>query len=426
MNKLIELEKPQRERAILVGLTRDGDRWITDDHLQELALLADTAGAEVVDRLVQEKERVDPAYFVGKGKAQVLSQLVEDKDANIVIFDDDLSPAQVRNLEKMVGKKIVDRSGLILDIFARRAKTREARTQVELAQLNYLLPRLTRQWSHLSRQVGGIGTRGPGETQLEVDRRLIRKRISVLTRALEKIARQRAVRRRGRGDALKVALVGYTNAGKSTLMNCLTESDVFVEDRLFATLDPTVRRLEISGQDDVLLIDTVGFIRKLPHNLVASFKSTLEEAADADLLLHVVDVSHPALFDHIAVVRDVLRELGIDNKPTVLVFNKIDVLTKKMLLERLRNEYADAVFVSAARGLFLNDLKEGVTKLLRQSVQEMEVRIGVEQAATIARIYELARAVTADYGDTEVLLHVRADADKASLIKRLLASVADN
>ncbi len=410
----------ERERAILVGVSWNSERWQTEDHLEELALLTDTAGAEVIDQIVQEKKKIDPAYFVGRGKAEAISELVKEKKANLIVFDDDLSPAQARNLEKLTDQKVLDRSGIILDIFAKRAKTKEARTQVELAQLNYLLPRLTRQWTHLSRQVGGIGTRGPGETQLEVDRRLVRKRISALTRDLTKIRNQREVRRRGRKESLKVALVGYTNAGKSTLMNSLTESDVFVEDRLFATLDPTIRRLEMPDFKDVLLIDTVGFIRKLPHNLVASFKSTLEEAAEADILLHVVDVTHPAMFEHIAVVKDVLNELQISKKPTIYVFNKIDSLENKAIVQRLKNEYEPAVFISAAKILFLNDLKEEVKKAAQSSVSKIALRLDIGHPEIISRIYELTEVATADYGEEFVEFAACVAAENLAMLNHLL------
>ena len=262
------------------------------DSLDELALLADTAGAVVVDCVLQDKKMLDPATFIGKGKVHQLSKIVIEKDIAVVLFDEDLTPVQVKNLEKEIKRKIIDRSGLILDIFARRARTREAQTQVELAQLQYLLPRLTRQWTHLSRQEGGIGTRGPGETQLEVDRRMIRKKIDRLRVALGKIELQRGVRRKRRWDFIKIALVGYTNVGKSSLLNALADTEVFVEDRLFATLDATIRTVSLEAHQKILLIDTVGFIRKLPHHLVASFRSTLEETIEADILLHVVDLSH--------------------------------------------------------------------------------------------------------------------------------------
>ncbi|MCU0644116.1 MAG: GTPase HflX, partial [bacterium] len=303
------LEEHNKERAILVGVIHHRqDRELVDEYLDELALLADTAGAEVLYRMVQEREVINPGYFIGRGKVDFLAQQVSDLKADLVIFDEDLSPAQARNLEEECKTKIIDRSGLILDIFARRAKTREAKTQVELAQLQYLLPRLTRRWTHLSRQAGGvgIGLRGPGETQLEVDRRMIRKRIATLSRELEQIEKQRDLRRRRRSDLFNVALMGYTNVGKSTLMNALTSSDVFVEDRLFATLDATVRLMDHAGDQKILLIDTVGFVRKLPHHLVASFKSTLEETREADLLLHLVDCSHPHFLDQMNVINGVI------------------------------------------------------------------------------------------------------------------------
>lgn len=415
-----ELNTQDRERAVLVGVARSGERWLAEDHLEELALLTDTAGADVIEMTIQEKNRIDPAYFVGKGKAKDLAERVTELQANLLIFDDDLSPAQVRNLEKLTGLKVLDRSGLILDIFARRAKTKEARTQVELAQLNYLLPRLTRQWTHLSRQVGGIGTRGPGETQLEVDRRLIRKRIGLLTKALDRIKSQRHVRRQGRQDSFKVALVGYTNAGKSTLLNTLTQSDVFVEDRLFATLDATIRRLKVDNQKDILVIDTVGFIRKLPHNLVASFMSTLEEARLADAFLHVVDVTHPHLFEHISVVKDVLNDLDILDKPTVFVFNKIDKLKQKAIVDRLKQEFSPAVFVSAVRGFFLQDLIAEILKLMTHSVKELVITMPARHSEIIARLHSLSDVKESVYEEDRVRLVLTTPNENVELIKRLL------
>ena len=308
VHEVISREKP--ERAILVGMALSGDvSWDANDTLNELALLADTAGAQVVDRMVQERDSIDPAFFIGRGKAEELALRVKQLNAQLVIFDDDLSPAQFKNLEELAGVNVIDRSRLILDIFAGRAKTRESQTQVELAQLNYLLPRLTRRWTHLSRQAGhggttgGIGTRGPGETPAgggppgaaEPDR-------GTDQSAEPDFARRRVLGRKQRTDAFRISLVGYTNAGKSTLMRALSGADVLVEDRLFATLDSTTRRVYLGYNREVLLTDTVGFIRKLPHHLVASFRSTLEEAVDADMLLHVVDVGHPGCEGQIAAV----------------------------------------------------------------------------------------------------------------------------
>ncbi|TDI95312.1 MAG: GTPase HflX [Caldithrix sp.] len=418
---MYEINSSGKEKSILVGVIKKGtDRWEKEDHLEELALLADTAGAVVTDKVIQEKGKIDPAFYVGRGKAEELSELAQKHHADLIIFDDDLSPAQIRNLEGLSDKKILDRSGLILDIFAGRAKTREAKTQVELAQLKYLLPRLTRQWTHLSRQVGGIGTRGPGETQLEVDRRLIGKRISKLTADLVKIKKQRDVRRRGRELTIKAALVGYTNAGKSTLLNTLTDSKVFVEDRLFATLDPTIRRLKIDDHSDLLLIDTVGFIRKLPHNLVASFMSTLEEAIVADLLLHVVDISHPLVIEQISVVKEVLNELEILNTPTIYVFNKIDKLEQKGLVQRFKKEYKHAVFVSATKGMFLEDLKKEMVKMSSEAIVDLELTLDISDSETVSKIHRLSEVLESDYQENTVTLNLRTTPENAHKIKWLL------
>ncbi|MCK5088087.1 MAG: GTPase HflX, partial [Melioribacteraceae bacterium] len=299
---MLDISNTTLERAILVGLkTRDVIKPVVEEHLSELEMLADTAGAETIIKMIQEKNKRDPAYLIGKGKAEELAELVDLNDITLVIFDDDLNPTQVRNLERLVDKKILDRSGLILDIFASHAKTKQAKTQVELAQLQYMLPRLTRAWTHLSKQYGGIGTKGPGETQIETDRRIIRTRISKLKEKLGKIESQYKTKSLKRKDFLRASLVGYTNAGKSTLINLLTEADVLAEDKLFATLDSTTRSFELEKNKSIMISDTVGFIRKLPHNLVASFKSTLNVVKDADFILHVIDVSHPFFEDHINV-----------------------------------------------------------------------------------------------------------------------------
>jgi len=415
---LYDVDTNAQEKAVLVGVvSQNQNRWDTQEHMEELALLTDTAGAIVVDKVVQERGKIDAAYFVGRGKAEKLNGLADGYEANLLIFDDDLSPAQVRNLEKLTNKKILDRSGLILDIFARRAKTHEARTQVELAQLNYLLPRLTRQWTHLSRQVGGIGARGPGETQLEVDRRLIRKRIATLKRDLEKIKGRREVRRRGRDMVYKIALVGYTNAGKSTLMNSLTDSDVFVEDRLFATLDPTVRRVEFSSDFKALLIDTVGFIRKLPHHLVASFKSTLEEVKHADALLHVIDISHPHLFEHTAVVKEVLNDLNASGKPVIYVFNKIDCLEQKSFMTQLKNDFQPSVFISATRRLFLEDLKNEIRSLYKQSVLELNLHVDMLYAGIISKLRTVAEVMKMTYHENFVEATVKTTHANAQIIE---------
>ncbi len=353
-------EKP--ERAVLVGLQSfQTPMWKVNDNLDELEQLAFTAGAEPDYRIVQSRARPDKATFIGKGKVNELLDMISGFDIDLVIFDDDLTPAQVRNLEIKLNCKILDRSGLILSIFAKRARTKESRIQVELAQLQYMLPRLTRQWSHLSRQVGGIGTRGPGETQLETDRRVINQRINSLKRELKKIERSRDTRRKRRQRVFKVALTGYTNAGKSTIFNALTKSDVFVEDLLFATLDPTVRTMYLpSTGQKVLLIDTVGFIRKLPDGLVKSFKSTVEETLTANLLVNVVDISHPQWEDQLARTDQIINELKLNSTPQLIVFNKVDKVDDPVLLEGLKNQFPEALFISALRGIRIWEMLERI------------------------------------------------------------------
>jgi GTP-binding protein HflX len=358
----------RREQAILIGVSRGPlDRRVLDEHLDELERLSETAGARVAGRLIQERGPISPPTLLRSGKVQELKRLCEETGARLVISDDDLSPAQVRNLEKEVEATVLDRSGLILDIFARRARSREARTQVELAQLRYLLPRLTRQWTHLERQAGGIGQRGVGETQLETDRRLIRKRVARLEGELKHIESERRERRKRRSSVPKVALVGYTNAGKSTILNLLTGAGTFVEDRLFATLDPLVRRVERPGTAPFLVIDTVGFIRKLPHHLVASFRSTLEEAADAELLLHVADASSPALADHLKATRETLEGLDLVDRPALLVLNKRDQVPAPVL-ERLLGDHPGALAVSALAPADGEVLRRAIERALRAAM----------------------------------------------------------
>lgn len=366
------------EKAILVGLvTPTQDEARSAEYLAELAFLADTAGAEAVATFTQKLDYPNPRTFVGKGKLDEIKNYIEDRgDIAMAIFDDDLTTKQVLNIERELGVKILDRTSLILDIFARRAQTASAKTQVELAQYQYLLPRLTRMWTHLERQRGGIGMRGPGETQIETDRRIILDKISHLKEELRAIDRQKAVQRKNRGKLTRVALVGYTNVGKSTLMNLLSKSDVFAENKLFATLDTTVRKVVIDNLP-FLLTDTVGFIRKLPTHLVESFKSTLDEVREADILVHVVDISHPNFEEQIEVVNHTLNEVcnGAD-KPMIMVFNKIDAFTHKpkdaddltpvtrenIPLEELERTWMsrlgeDAVFISAKKGINIDGLK---------------------------------------------------------------------
>lgn len=405
---MIELAQGAKERCIIVGVsTRTSGREQTEEYLDELALLADTAGADVVARVTQDRDRIEPATFIGKGKVEEMRALVVGENIPLVIFDDDLSAVQVRNLERELECKVLDRSALILDIFATRAKTNEAKTQVELAQLQYLLPRLTRQWTHLSKQYGGIGTKGPGETQIETDRRMIRARISHLKEKLERITQQRTTQRKERSKHTRAALVGYTNAGKSTLLNLLSGSDVFVENRLFATLDPTTRIVPLSPSIQILMTDTVGFIRKLPHHLIASFKSTLEEITEADLLLHVVDVSSKTYEEQIHVVRETLAEMGIDEKPTLTVFNKIDLLADRTILQNLATEHPRSVFISAARGINILGLKEEVSKLLEKEFVEESFKISQENPKLIAQMYSLGEVLERTYEDNSVILRMR-------------------
>lgn len=365
---MTETSPTQVENAILVGLETEGvSRWDVDDSLAELRLLATSAGATVVETVVQRLERPTAPYYIGKGKAEEVARICDEKSATSLIFDDELSPAQGRNLENLTSRKVLDRTQLILDIFARRARSREGHLQIELAQLHYLLPRLTRMWTHLSRQTGGIGTRGPGETQLEVDRRRVQERIARLDRDLSAVRKSRTVQREGRlrRHWPVAALVGYTNAGKSSLLNRLTGAGVLEADKLFATLDPTTRQLILPNRQKLLLTDTVGFIRKLPHTLIESFKATLEEVQLADLLIHVVDLSHPQAREQMEAVESTVAELGAAGKQTVLVFNKIDVVEHGESIRAHLDHHPGSVAVSARTG-------EGIDSLLT----ELEIRLG--------------------------------------------------
>ncbi|MEX1010687.1 MAG: GTPase HflX [Balneolaceae bacterium] len=395
--------KTEKEKALLAGVYgADVPRWQAEEYIAELEMLADTAGAVTVHRILQNRDHPDPTSYVGKGKLREIGALVGELKIDTVIFDDDLTATQIRNIEKEAQTKVLDRSGLILDIFASRARTSASRTQVELAQLQYLLPRLTRFWTHLSRQTGGIGTKGPGETQIETDRRLIGRRISVLKEKLEKLDRQRTTQRKRRGDHVRVAIVGYTNAGKSTLMNTLTDTDVLAEDRLFATLDSTVRRLDLANHT-VLLSDTVGFIRKLPHHLIESFKSTLDEVRESDIILHVVDASSPSIEDYIDVVEQTLKELGIRNKMNQLVFNKIDRVEPGDLAE-LKRQWKDALFVSAVRGIGIGKLRDRIEHLVEEDFVDFEFRIPHSHYRAVAFLHEVAVIEQEDFETAGVVV----------------------
>ncbi|HIC53837.1 MAG TPA: GTPase HflX, partial [Gemmatimonadetes bacterium] len=412
------------ERAVLVGAPRgELEARLIDEHLAELARLTDTAGGEVVGKLTQRISKPNPRFYVGKGKADELKSLVIETEGNLVIFDEELSPAQGKNLEDLLDVRVMDRSELILDIFATRARSKEARMQVELAQLEYLLPRLRRMWSHLSRIRGGIGLRGPGETQLETDRRLIGKRIVDLKGKLRHVAEKRQMQRKSREGSFRAALVGYTNAGKSSLLCALSGADLFVEDKLFATLDSATRRVDLGGGHEALLTDTVGFIRKLPHHLVASFRSTLEEAREGDVLLHVIDASHAEWEEQRHVVNDVLADLDLIDSDKILVFNKVDRIThaeEEALRARIRAlEPTPAVFVSAHDDATLVSLKETLVARIRARLQEVVVRVPVEDGQTLAAIYREAEVIERADEGTGVLLTVRIPAPLLGRLRRL-------
>ena len=419
---MIELITNEPEGAIIVGVaTRNISKLQVQEHLNELALLADTAGAKVLHRIMQERDGFDPAFYIGKGKVDEIKNIALGDNINLVIFDDELSPVQLRNLEREIEKKIVDRSGLILDIFAKRAKSNEAKTQVELAQMQYLLPRLTRMWTHLSKQFGGIRTKGPGETQIESDRRMIRVRISALKKKLDKISQQRITQRSGRKDFFTIALVGYTNVGKSTLLNSLANSTVFVENRLFATLDTTTRTVALNQSQNILISDTVGFIRKLPHNLVASFKSTLEEVVEADLLLHVVDATHPLLEEQIEVVKETLEEIGAIGKNIFYVFNKIDQMTDRTILKALQERFTPSIAISAQRGINILGLKEKISEVINASYTEINFSLPMSDYKLISQIRNIAMIVKSDYDEEKVNLKLRVSKNNLSHINNLIS-----
>ena len=405
---MIEIQNNKVERAILVALnTKEIKREMVEEHLEELEELAVTAGAETVIKIIQDKYSADPAFYIGKGKAEELASLVEINDIDLVIFDDDLSAVQIRNLERLINRKIVDRSALILDIFASRAKTKEAKTQVELAQLQYLLPRLTRAWTHLSKQYGGIGTKGPGETQIETDRRIIRDRISHLKEKLHKIELERTIQSSGRADLIRISLVGYTNAGKSTLFNLLTKSEVFAEDKLFATLDSTTRVYNINKQK-LLLSDTVGFIRKLPPHLIASFKSTLNEVRSADIILHMVDLAHPYFADHIEVVEDTLADLGCKDKSQLKIFNKVDIVKDKSKIEFVRNRYENSVVISAGRGINISTLEKKLLEIIEKSFVHDTIEIDLHNQKLVSKIHSLAKVLSTKYFESTMQISYKA------------------
>ncbi len=414
----VKAKKRSAEKVVVAGIHKRGaTSWEVNDNLDELEQLVHTAGGVAEDRVVQDRGAPNAATLVSKGKVEEIKNIVISAEIDLVVFDDDLSPAQVRNLEKRLECKVIDRSGLILDIFAKRAQSKEARIQVELAQLQYLLPRLTRQWQHLSRQVGGIGTRGPGETQLEVDRRIISERIANLKRQLQKVERSRSTRRKRRQDLFKVALVGYTNAGKSTVLNALTKSTVFVEDLLFATLDPTVRAMRLPTGKRALLIDTVGFIRKLPVSLFESFRSTLEETLTAELLVNIVDLSHPHWEEHLSRTDEIIRDLNLHDTPQILVFNKVDLVDDPVLLEGLNRQFPEALFISALRGVRLWELPQKIAEFAEIKWSHGRKAFSPEKTDELQEFEKDVKVLGRTFKDgniiVEFLAPVNKDADEA-------------
>lgn len=398
------------ERAILIGMEwgRNDSLWTVDDSLEELKQLADTAGATVIKKFIQKRPKPDPAFFIGRGKVQELALYAQQENIDLCIFDDELSPAQQRNIESVMGIRILDRTALILDIFAQRARTNEGKLQVELAQLQYTLPRIMGKGLMLSRLGGGIGTRGPGETKLEVDRRRIRDRIAFIKDQIEKVKAVRSLHRskRKKNNVFEVSLVGYTNAGKSTLLNTLTNSDIYAKDQLFATLDPTTRQLTLPNKQEIIITDTVGFIQRLPHQLIAAFRSTLEVVTEADLLVHVIDVSHELYKEQAAAVHEVLKEIGAETKPVITVYNKIDKLPPdSKLADRLPLE-EDTVCISAAKKLNLESLQQMIESHLKSKAVEVILCIPYAETAKAAQLHETANVLEQEYTENGAVMKV--------------------
>ncbi|HPC36507.1 MAG TPA: GTPase HflX [Candidatus Marinimicrobia bacterium] len=395
------------EKVLLVGIINSNQpRLVTEEHLAELELLITTLGYETTAKQFVNQRVVDPAYFIGRGKAAEIRDFLKTQNISEIVFDDDLSPTQMRNLQELLDVEVRDRTGVILEIFASHAHTNEARTQIELATLEYLLPRLTRRWLHLERQIGGIGVRaGSGETQIETDRRLIKTRIAKLKSELAVIDRQRTVQSQRRANCFKIALTGYTNAGKSTILNLFTGSDVLVEDKLFATLDTTIRQLNLDGYPDVLLSDTIGFIRKLPHSLVASFRSTLREIIDADLIIKVADISSPHCLQQLESVEEVLNELGVSDRPSLIVFNKIDRLDENVF-KIAQKTYPQAVFISALNQLRIDDLVQALERAVAREGRYLRIKTPFEEVTDCALIRNHTTVQREIYEDNVVIFEV--------------------
>ena len=421
----MQKNKIKREKAFLVGVILKGSSRVQIiEQLEELEFLADTAGADIIGKFTQSRNKPDATTFIGKGKAQTIINQAIELECHLIIFNDDISPTQIKNLQKIAGEttKVIDRTGLILDIFTKHAKTKEAKTQVKLAQLEYFLPRLTRIWTHLERQMGGIGTRaGAGEAQIEIDRRLIRNQIAKLKIELTVIEKQRQVQNHRREDAIRIALVGYTNAGKSTLMNALTDAGVLVQDQLFATLDTTTRKLEnIDIGIPVLLSDTVGFIRNLPHNLIASFRSTLGEIRNVDLLLKVFDASSENIHEHIATVEEVLKEIDMPDKASIIVLNKIDAISEPLKLSGLKTRFKNASFISSLKNIGLNILIDRIKETITSEFQKDVFHLSFKQTKLLDTIYTLTRVIKKKSDYNGIRLEVEGNRKSLNKIRQII------
>jgi len=414
--------KTYNENAFLIGAVHSNlSSSKVNEHLKELELLAQTAGANVLHYFVQKLSKINPSYFIGPGKAKQIIEQAKSLNVSLIIFDDELSPAQIKNFSNLSEEvKVIDRSSLILEIFSQHAKTKEAKTQVELAQLEYLLPRLTRAWTHLERQMGGIGTRaGAGETQIEVDRRLVRTRISSLKKELIKIDQERETQRKKRKNKYKVALAGYTNAGKSTLMKSLSGSKIHIQDQLFATLDTTIRSVSLDKINKILLSDTVGFIRKLPHHLVASFRSTLKEVVESNLILIVLDASSDYILDHYETIVEVLKDIGANNQ-TVIVLNKIDKITSKSKFTFLKNTFPDGIFISALDQLRIESLINSIIDKMDKDYKTIEIKLPYEKPKEIAFSQQGVDIIKRDYNNDHVYLKIRGPSERIDQIQLML------
>ncbi len=409
-----------KEKALLVGVIYGKlDQYKVEEHLKELELLAKTAGADVVGKITQKLSRINPSFFIGSGKAKQIIKQAEELGVSLIIFDDELSPAQIKNYSNLVKNiKVIDRSALILDIFSQHAKTKEAKTQVELAQLEYMLPRLTRAWTHLERQMGGIGARaGAGETQIEVDRRLLRNRISKLKKELEKIEKERETQSKNRSNEFKVALVGYTNAGKSTLMKTISGADVLIKNQLFATLDTTIRTVKLDNSHRILLSDTVGFVRKLPHHLVASFRSTLKEVVEAELILIMLDASSNEVNEHYNTILEVLKDLGVKRHSYLIIFNKIDNENVDNKIFFLKRTFAKAIFISALNKLMIDSLTEKIIEIMDENFKVVDLCFKYQESKKLALAQEGVDVIERIYNDDHVFLKIKGSRERISQIQ---------